>query len=532
MALLVLALLLIVRAVRDRAQPPGCSRARRCSGVAFNVKLLESLVALPGARRCSPASGCPAAHAGACCAAGGRRRGVRRVALSWLTATLLAPGARPPVRDRLDQRQRLERGVRLQRHRPARRQIARTAGHRLRTRATTTPTATQSERDHIPIVPPSPTRLLARVGPLSGQRLGLELLIALLLGIPALILGVRGPPGDGRRRRTATRPRRASVRCGCARAVAAGLALWMLTGHRPVQPHGAPAPALRGGLRRRRSRRCSGIGVAWAAAPRGRLRTGAPWPCRRSRHRLLRRAAAVRAPGGLVGGARGRARAQSRCAAARAPGARRAGARRLLGAGTLALSLTGGAGGAAQSRHHGDRRTSVTDAGFVGALPGDEQRAPERLPARPPGRRALRGRGRVGDADRLADRARTPAPMSCLPPTTRASSRRSPSCKRLIAAGQVRYAFLNTFCGAPRLLGERRLLGARALDPCARHGRLAQGGPADGRGAVAAAWSQAVSGPEDRSGRGEPASAAPARPAASRSTPSSWARGATARCCA
>src|SRR5207237_1367841 len=53
------------------------------------------------------------------------------------------------------------------------------------------PTATQSERDKIPIVPPSPTRLLARIGPLSGERLGLELLAALILGIPAFIAGAR-----------------------------------------------------------------------------------------------------------------------------------------------------------------------------------------------------------------------------------------------------------------------------------------------------------------------------------------------------
>ena len=60
------------------------------------------------------------------------------------------------------------------------------------------PVATQSERDHIPIVPPSATRLLARVGPLSGERLGLELLVALLLGIPALAVGParRGEPPE------------------------------------------------------------------------------------------------------------------------------------------------------------------------------------------------------------------------------------------------------------------------------------------------------------------------------------------------
>ena len=56
------------------------------------------------------------------------------------------------------------------------------------------PMATQSERDHIPIVPASPTRLLARIGPLSGERLGLELLLALLLGVPALISGVLRKP--------------------------------------------------------------------------------------------------------------------------------------------------------------------------------------------------------------------------------------------------------------------------------------------------------------------------------------------------
>ena len=82
------------------------------------------------------------------------------------------------------------------------------------------PTATQSERDHIPIVPPSPTRLLARVGPLSGERLGLELLLALLLGIPALIGGVLRKTSDDRaaeRRRLpdAPRRRRPGWACGC-----------------------------------------------------------------------------------------------------------------------------------------------------------------------------------------------------------------------------------------------------------------------------------------------------------------------------
>ena len=55
------------------------------------------------------------------------------------------------------------------------------------------PVATQEERDHIPITPPSATRLLTRIGPLSGERLGMEVLVALLLGIPALLWGVLRP---------------------------------------------------------------------------------------------------------------------------------------------------------------------------------------------------------------------------------------------------------------------------------------------------------------------------------------------------
>ncbi len=129
------------------------------------------------------------------------------------------------------------------------------------------PTATQSERDHIPILPPSPTRLLARIGPLSGQRLGLEALIALLLGIPALLWGLRSEsdadpgrePVSAERRpqsthtvgarqapdhtaseepRPSAEPRASEVappdptqsRARVRRAAAGGLLLWMLTG--------------------------------------------------------------------------------------------------------------------------------------------------------------------------------------------------------------------------------------------------------------------------------------------------------------
>ncbi|HTA06367.1 MAG TPA: hypothetical protein VK774_08390, partial [Solirubrobacteraceae bacterium] len=140
------------------------------------------------------------------------------------------------------------------------------------------PVATQSERDHIPIVPGSPTRLLARIGPLSGERLGIELLASLLFGIPALVWGVRRrrlaagedddeEDADDRKRSAgeAERERRLSLAFAC------GLGLWLLTGivlfsHmarlHPRYVEGL-VPAVAATL---------GIGIAWAAEPRGRLR--------------------------------------------------------------------------------------------------------------------------------------------------------------------------------------------------------------------------------------------------------------------
>ena len=187
MALIVLALCLIVRACETGryawllagAAALGRRVRREAAGVAGRA-------ARAGAARLSGAAG-PAQTAAAADAR--RRRGVRRGRAVVADGDAAGPRPRPPVRDRLDERQRVERGVRVQRHRPARRQIARTA-QTVYEPGRHYPVATQSERDHIPIVPPSPTRLLARIGPLSGERLGLELLVALLLGIPALISGV------------------------------------------------------------------------------------------------------------------------------------------------------------------------------------------------------------------------------------------------------------------------------------------------------------------------------------------------------
>ena len=112
------------------------------------------------------------------------------VALAWLTATLLVPAHERPYAIGSTNGSAWNAAFvfngtdRLGGKSPEPQQTAYEPGHRY-------PVATQSERDHIPIVPPSPTRLLARIGPLSGERLGLELLVALLLGIPALLLGAR-----------------------------------------------------------------------------------------------------------------------------------------------------------------------------------------------------------------------------------------------------------------------------------------------------------------------------------------------------
>jgi len=170
------------------------------------VKLLESLVALPGLALMAYL-GMP----------GSRRRRLGQVALAgivyvavalaWLTATLIAPASDRPYaigstngsawnaafifngKDRLAGKSPEPQGTVYE------------PGHRY-------PTATQSERDHIPILPSSPTRLFARIGPLSGERLGMEVLVGLLLGLPALLLGLRedeqepapegDPTGEGR----------------------------------------------------------------------------------------------------------------------------------------------------------------------------------------------------------------------------------------------------------------------------------------------------------------------------------------------
>ena len=275
MVLIVLALLFVVRAC-ESGKTVWLLAGAAVLGLAFDVKILESLVALPGLALLAllgfPGSigkrALKLAAAGAVYVV---------VALAWLTATLFAPAHDRPWaigstngsawnavfvfngKDRLGGKSPEPGGVVYE------------PGHKY-------PVATQSDRDHIPILPPSPTRLLARVGPLSGERLGLELLAALLLGLPALLCGVilrrrrlagASEQDDDEDAQAATlRERRLSL------AFAAGLGLWLLTGivlfsHmarlHPRYVEGL-VPAVAAVL---------GIGAAWAAEPRGRLRPAA-----------------------------------------------------------------------------------------------------------------------------------------------------------------------------------------------------------------------------------------------------------------
>ncbi|HEV2998744.1 MAG TPA: glycosyltransferase family 39 protein [Solirubrobacteraceae bacterium] len=213
MMLIVLALHALVRACDTGGAGPKSTRrlllAAAALGLAFNVKLLESLVALPGllALAWLGLGGLPASRrlvrllaAGAVLVA---------VSLSWLGATLLFPAHERPwaigstngsawnaafVFNGLD---RIE-GKAIEGP-----QTGFQVGHDY-------PQATQAQRDAIPITPPSATRLLDRIGPLSGLRLGLEILAALLLGLPAVALTLRGPP--------------------LARALGIGLVVWLATG--------------------------------------------------------------------------------------------------------------------------------------------------------------------------------------------------------------------------------------------------------------------------------------------------------------
>ncbi len=288
MALLVGALLLLIKAC-ESGRTSWLLAGAAVLGIAFNVKLLETVVALPGLaliallgfQRAVPSHGAgPASHAAT---PGSRESGgpspeavtpsreaapswlrdravplagaavvYIAVALLWLSATLLFPAHDRPyaigstngsawnaafVFNGLD---RIEGKA-----------VEGTTLLYKRGRRFVSASAQEGERAQIP--PPSPTRLLKGGGPLPIQRLGLELLVALGLGLPALALGFKGA---GRTQK----------------AVSLGLVVWLLTGtllfsamtrlHPRYVEGFTPAVAA-----------LVGIGVAWAAGALTKRRT-------------------------------------------------------------------------------------------------------------------------------------------------------------------------------------------------------------------------------------------------------------------
>jgi 4-amino-4-deoxy-L-arabinose transferase-like glycosyltransferase len=428
MALIVLALYLIVRS-SERGSSVWLLAGAAALGIAFDVKLLESLVALPGLAVLAYL-GLPGSH---------KRRLLQLtaaaavyvvVALAWLTATLIAPTHDRPYAigstngsawnaafvfngtDRLSGKSIEPLTV----YQP---------GHHY-------PTATQSERDHIPILPSSPTRLFARVGPLSGERLGLVLLLALLLGIPALIAGVLDKPE--RVDDTDYRMRRAT---------AAGLGVWLLTGIALFSEMARLHPRYVEGLVPAVTA-TFGIGAAWATSASGRARlialTVSMVVLVVYAERLLygRPESWWIALAGAFGAvalaslARIRVRPSARSSA-------------LLAGGTLALTLL-----AITAIPLEIDKTAITnrvsDAGYIGALPGAEQRELSAyLIAHQDGAHyELAAESATGIGSLIVQDAR---PVVILTTYEARVFTSVAKLKHLIAEGKVRYAFLETYCG-------------------------------------------------------------------------------------
>ncbi len=442
MMLIVLALLLILRAC-DSGRARWLFAGAAVMGLAFDVKILESLVALPALFVIAMLGfpGAPRVRVLKLAVAGAV---YVVVALAWLTATLIAPASDRPWAIGSTNGSAwnavfvFNGSERLGGKSPEPQFTVYEPGHKY-------PVATQSQRDHIPIVTPSPTRLLARIGPLSGERLGMELLAALLLGIPALLWGLRRRPAvvredgaedaDGDTDERAP-PRRISL------AVALGLGLWLITGivlfsHmarlHPRYVEGL-VPAVAATL---------GIGAAWAAEPRGRARpivlvvslaivvfygerllygTSAEWWI-------------------SLAGALG-ALAFAALARVGSPGSSLHTA--LAPAGVLALTLV-----AVLTISLGTDITAidshVTDAGYVGALPVQEQHVVSSYLRKHQGsaRYEVAAQSATQIGSLIVQDAR---PIVILTSYGARVFTSVDKLKRLIAAGEVRYAFLNSPC--------------------------------------------------------------------------------------
>ncbi len=444
MLTLVLALLALVRAA-ESGRRLWLLLGAAALGLAFNVKLLESLVALPGLAAFAYL-GLPGTRV---------RRLVRlslagvvyvAVALSWLTATLISPAHDRPFAIGSTNGSAWNAAFvfngadRLGGKSPEPQFTVYQPGH-------TYPEASQSERDHIPIVPASPTRLLSRIGPLSGERLGMEVLLALLLGVPALLWGLLRTEDAAPETAEAEASAR-EARTRTRRAAAGGLGLWMLTGivlfshmarlHPRYVEGFTPAVAA-----------MLGIGVAWVLAePANRREAGV-------RLGILAGSLAIAVfyaerlmygttPTWWVAllGALGAIALAALARFSRSPSPRRTS---LAGAGATVLTLVAilavpfGADVTAIETH-------VTDAGYVGALPSAQQRPLSAY------LRAHQGGARYEVAAESATAIGSLIVQDARPVLvlTSYSGRVFTSIsklQRLVAEGKVRYAFLNTFCG-------------------------------------------------------------------------------------
>jgi 4-amino-4-deoxy-L-arabinose transferase-like glycosyltransferase len=469
MLLIVLALVFVVRAC-ETGRTRWLLAGAAVLGIAFDVKILESLVALPalGLLALLGFPGSPRARSLKLAAAAAV---YVVVALAWLGATLIAPANdRPWAIGSTDgsawNAVFVFNGTeRLGTKSPEAQSTQYEPGQQY-------PVATQSERDHIPIVPPSPTRLLARIGPLSGERLGMELLVGLLLGIPALLWSVRrrrgeldvdpdededdmpseahaGPVGDagaggvdGDDGEGVREPQEGAGSRTLRIAVAAGLALWLLTGIVLFSHMARLHPRYVEGLLPAVAATI-GIGAAWASQPRGVLRPAAL---------AITLAVVVVYGERLLYGTSSEwwisliaALAALACAAiARVPAVPRALRRAFAPIGVLVLTLCS-TFTIAVGTDITAIRSHVTDAGYVGALP------PQELGAMSSYLRAHQGSARYEVVAQSATQigsliVKDVRPVVVLTSYGAQQFTSVTKLKRLIAAGEVRYAFLNSPC--------------------------------------------------------------------------------------
>ena len=438
MLLIALALVFVVRAC-ETGRTRWLLAGAAVLGLAFDVKILESLVAVPGLAVLA-LLGFPAPLG---------KRALRLLAagavyvlfaLAWLGGTLLAPAHDRPWAIGSTNGSAwnavfvFNGSERLGGKSPEPQTTVYEAGHKY-------PVATQSERDHIPILPPAPDRLLARVGPLSGERLGLQLLAALLLGIPALLWGLRRRrvgdlEEDEEKDLDLARSRRLSL------AVAGGLGVWLLTGIGLFSHMARLHPRYVEGLVPAVAA-TFGIGLAWAAQPRGRLRPAVL---------LLTLAAVVYYGERLLYGTptvwwislAGALGALALAVVARVPSLPRGLRLACAPAGVIVLSLCATL---ALSINTDLRaiKDHVTDAGEVGALPGEE------LVPLSNYLRAHQGSARYEVAAQSATQigsliVRDARPVVVLTSYGAQVFTTIPELKRKIAAGEVRYGFLNSPC--------------------------------------------------------------------------------------